>query len=898
MAFPAHSEYVAAPDERDGDGEFDDPQAIANEGSVGEAPVQPVRVVPLNFCLSYLGTKVSKLRLTRDCLVYLPFLVMFVVFATAGREVEADYYVDKVLRELTLGNEIMSAGSRRDGAPFREVQKAFEDISAVEDFYDWIETVLVPNTWTGEGAGGENFLQQQGQNYLVGALRFRTLRANRRSCTPDTRIFLKEQNGSKAGLGAKVPEVCQPIPPGELWRAPEFSGIGQTVECFFVTAREATVTYRQHDPTSAEPNPVVTLLPSGTRLYVVEKVMGPVGTGLGDIRIQGPVAGWISRYHPVTGVQVIGPAERCPIECINCIGKFSSAEEETSMRFNVSNPLILDREDRLLAKNRLYQHVSCDTLMEENRGGTYIIGDLARYHCGGYIVDVPFNESRAAVTTLVDLIRGVKWLPDGAHEPSAPFVDSVQSRFASAEYFVYSANFDTWSSVKLFIEISPSGAVLPNYEFRHFKVWTEQRNLSWTIFDFFFFVFVLYYLVKFVYDWNQCKIKTQKVFAFLLDAQQEAVWNLLDLCNLVILVVVFALRMVWWAESNKKSGELQFPIPHVYPPSLDRLKDLFMTQVYANAANNVLSFLKLLKYAQLNDKLGVLTLTMSKAKDKIVGVLVIFCWVVFAFSMCGETLFGSAIWGFRNLNSTYMSLMLALLGSFPTIAKGVPGEYDDMRRENRVLTFMFYWGYFILANVLLLNFIIGILAEAFSEANSEVRDVPFPEQVRKFMRSVKNSLRPTNIIQVITLSVKRTSRTAILGTTINNMQAHHEFLQREFQGQNVELSELEEGQVHREKLKTFMGAEEYDLLGPLYVNELWEEIEEEYQAFVDNDPELEQQNEMRELLSSGITAAIDPRIQDIQSMDYLMGELEDSVEEVIKNIYEMRRKQRLQAVAQ
>eukprot|EP01065_Artemidia_motanka_P027485 TRINITY_DN32683_c0_g1_i1.p1 TRINITY_DN32683_c0_g1~~TRINITY_DN32683_c0_g1_i1.p1 ORF type:complete len:913 (+),score=361.08 TRINITY_DN32683_c0_g1_i1:59-2740(+) len=890
MAFPAAGEFGPTVD-RDGSAEFDDTAAAPiGEASLQEVQCQQVRVVPLPFCLQYLETKVSRSRLLRDCLVYLPFLVMFVIFATAGRNVEADYYVDRVLRDRVLGNELAHAGSRRDGAPYREVQKTFEQIAAVEDFYDWMEGVLVPNLWQCNSTSGVEYLKQQGQNYLVGALRFRTLRASRRSCSPDTRIFLKEQEGSNGR--AEVPEVCPAIPEGQLWQPPVFVGSGQVVPCFFVSGNEAVVTYRRRDPSSTATNPVIGVLPHNTRLNVVEKLYNsdPVNPALRDVRIAGPLSGWIYRYSP-TGESVI-KEDSCEVTCINCIGHFTSSSEETAMRFNVSNPLIRDVNERLLLRNRLYQHFTCDEMRSANRGGSYLIGDIAAYHCGGYVVDVPFNESCSSVQNLVDVLRGAKWLPGGAHETAAPFVDDVQSRLATAEYFTYSANFDTWSSVKVFIEVSPSGAVLPNYEFRHFKLWTEERNLSWTIYDFFFFAFVLYYLVKFVYDWKQCKLKTQKIFAFLMDAQQEAVWNLLDLANLVTLVVVFALRMVWWDECVKERSTYRFPIKYEYPPHLDWLKDLYMTQVYANSVNNVLSFLKLLKYAQLNDKLGVLTLTMSKAKDKIVGILLIFCWVVFAFSMCGETLYGSAIWGFRNLNSTYMSLMLALLGSFPTVAKGVPGEYDDMRRENRVLTFMFYWGYFILANVLLLNFIIGILAEAFSEANSEVRDVPFPEQVAKAMKSLRHSVSPGNLVALVRHSLRRRSRTAILSFTISNMQSHYEFLEREFQGQNIELSEIEEAQIHREKLKTFMGAEDYELLGPIYFDRLWDEVEEEYQAFIDNDPELEAQTEMKELLSSGITAAIDPRIQDICAMDGQMQELEMSVEEIIKDIFALRRKAR------
>eukprot|EP01062_Namystynia_karyoxenos_P083847 TRINITY_DN9741_c0_g1_i1.p1 TRINITY_DN9741_c0_g1~~TRINITY_DN9741_c0_g1_i1.p1 ORF type:complete len:896 (+),score=301.91 TRINITY_DN9741_c0_g1_i1:146-2833(+) len=862
-----------------------------------DAPALPSMKIPLIFCLRYLETKSGRSRLVRDSMIYLPFLVMFVIFATAGRDVTEDYYVDRVLRDLVLGNEIAHDGSAKRGAPAREVQKTFVEIRSVQDWYDWMETVLLPNLWScSNTTKGVEYLQQQGLNYLVGALRFRTLRANRRSCEPDSIIFLKDQNGS--GGAKEVPPTCDDIPgptaerpDGNLWQPPVFAGLGQEVTCFRVTGSEAIVTYRRYDPADTGINPEVARLPRDTQLNVVEQAMNPSGTELYDVRIAGPVAGWVHRYS-ATGQAVISVALKCPVECINCLGSFSAANEETALRFNVSNPLIKDPAARLWPENRLYKHYTCDKMGELNRGGGLIIGDLTAYHCGGYVVDVPFNESCSSVSNLIDVLRGVKWLPGGAHEPEAPFIDEVQSRFACAEYFTYCASSDTWSAIKLYIEISPAGAVLPDYQFRHFKMWTEQRQLSWTIYDFFFFAFVLYYLVKFVYDWSQCKKRTGKMLAFLIDSQEEAVWNLLDLANLVTLVVVFALRMVWWDTSMEHASKMRFPLKYIYPPHLDRIKDTYMAQVYANSVNNVLSFLKLLKYAQLNDKLGVLTLTLSKAKDKIVGVLVIFCWVVFAFSMCGESLYGSAIWGMRNLNSCYMSLMLALLGTFPTIGKQIEGEYDDLRRENRTLTFSFYWGYFILANVLLLNFIIGILAEAFSEANAEVRDVPFAEQVAKALKQLKNSLQPTQLIRSVKLVLKRTSRTAILNATIDNMRAHHKFLEAEYHGQDVELDQLEDGQIDRTKLRHFMGARDFDMLGEEFVNNLWDEIEDEFTLFINTDPELEAQSEIRDLLQSGIQAAIEPRLADLSIMDAQMSELEQGVDEIIRDIFMLRKKAR------
>ena len=806
--------------------------------------------IPLPYVLNFMQDHVTRHRLVREMLVFVPFLIMFIFFATMGRNVEDEYFIGRVLRDLTMGNEIPT-DSMTPNRMEHEVTRTFEDVVVVEDFFDWLQGVFVPNVWTCslEKVVTEAIPAQQGLNYVLGSIRVRTLRANRRSCKPDGQLFVSKK-------GEPPPPLCDDIPSGELWQPPNLEAINTVKQCHRVF-NDKGIDVRMQIQTGS---PAVTHLPILTQVNIVE-----VSTDRRAGRIAGPVAGWIDMQNNGTNITNVQPYD-CKVDCLNCLGSFSSWSEETAVRFNVSNPLLLNETERNMKDNRLYQWISCSNMP----GGTYIVGDMDVYHCGGYFVDIPLNISCGRALEVVDVLRGDGWVL-GLTEPKAPFLDSIQSRFASVEYFTYSPFPNAFVSVKLFIEIGPSGVVLPRFQFRTFKIWTADRNVSSTVYDFFFFIFVLVLLVNFFIEWRRSYVKTARIVSFLVD--DGAVWHILEFGNLVTLIVVFSLRLAWWHASTRSSG-MKFPISH-YPPDLDFLKDLYMTQVYANSFNIVLSFLKILKYCQLNAKLNILTATLSKARGKVVGVLLLFSWSVFTYALAGHSLFGAALFGFRNVNSSYSTLMRMLLGDF---------DYEALRRENRILAGLFFWTYATLCLFLLLNFIIAIIGEAFSEAAGEVISVPFHISVERFKRSMMHTLQPANLIAALKLLLKRKSRGHLLEKALNNMEMYQTHIQMELerQGQAGDL-------VTKEKLKSFMGVEVYFLLGSAYFERFWNELEDDFLFNIENDPEEMELVETGRLVESGVASAIGMSLEGINQMPDLTYALEESVDDVIQMILALKR---------
>lgn len=209
------------------------------------------------------------------------------------------------------------------------------------------------------------------------------------------------------------------------------------------------------------------------------------------------------------------------------------------------------------------------------------------------------------------------------------------------------------------------------------------------IYEFFFLGFVLYYIVKFFLDWRSAWALTG--FGWVFDT-----WPFLELVNLIAFLAVFSLRWVWWGASQKEKWTL--PFPDKYPENLDYIQGIDQAATYLNSLNIMICFLKILKFVRLNDKLNILPRTLEACTQNILGILILFVLILFAYSITGMTLFGIGVEAFRNLLSSFSTCMLIVISG--------PGDfYKEMKQENRPVAFIYFWTFVVFANFVLLNFL-------------------------------------------------------------------------------------------------------------------------------------------------------------------------------------------------
>eukprot|EP00906_Rhabdomonas_costata_P038489 RCo054293 len=355
--------------------------------------------------------------------------------------------------------------------------------------------------------------------------------------------------------------------------------------------------------------------------------------------------------------------------------------------------------------------------------GTVTTGEVTTYHSGGFTVLFDFQDSWENISAKADAIV------------QDDFVSMLTTRFVTWELFAYSPPLDSFVSVKLFVEIPAAGCWRPWQQIRLFRARTSVLT-GQTVYDFFFLAFVVYYVQRWIWGWVQ-RFRLRPFKLSVVVGYPFELWSFLDLLNLSIFVVVFALQWTWWGKSNGLT--MQLPFPGRYPGELEDILYLYSAQCYLNSVNLIFSFLKLLYFLRVNDVLSVLGRTMANCQKNLLGVLVLFLFVVLGFSMTATTLFAAGIDDFRDVGYAFGNLMRMLMGDF---------DYLGMRDENRYLAGLFFWAFEILALFVLLNFMVACIADGFDRAMENQPPNLLWRQIENFYANLKKATRDDVISRV------------------------------------------------------------------------------------------------------------------------------------------------------
>eukprot|EP00759_Apiculatamorpha_spiralis_P031740 PhF_6_TR33560/c0_g1_i1/m.48959/K04990/PKD2L1; polycystin 2L1 len=506
---------------------------------------------------------------------------------------------------------------------------------------------------------------------------------------------------------------------------------------------------------------------------------------------------------------------------LNCWGPHSQAGEQTT------------------------PHCGLNYTQADHRLGQTTTAREGFYHPGGFIVEIPFTSTCEKARAVVDSLADCE------------FLDNFATRFVTVEYFVYSPQFDTFHGVKLFVEVMASGSWIPQYKFRSFQVRTSTA-FTQTVIDFVFLFLVFIFMVQYFYQMVKA-IREKRFGSFVFDF-----WNVLQLVNLAFFGAVFGLRFQWWQTSGEY--DFAFPYPDTYPVGLDDVMVLYDIQVYANSVNTILTFLMLLKFVQVNDRLGILTKTMAECQSNILGVLILFVFVVLGFAVTGHSLFGSNVSGYRAINIAMSTLMRMLVGNF---------DYQSMHDVNKYLTGFFFWSFVIIALFLLLNFVIAILSEAFAKVSGKAYSESMDQALTKTYEETRYFFTPTNIKAMINLYLHGKSITTMLEYIIEDLSKHVE--------ETVQDEGAEEEIMLESHLKEWVRPEVGLGLGDLYLNMLWSGIVNDFEDAKRSSEETSKK-EVADTVREGVSKAITDELEKIHKFDMALTDLEHAVTMLKKRV--------------
>ncbi|XP_037062148.1 LOW QUALITY PROTEIN: polycystic kidney disease protein 1-like 3 [Peromyscus leucopus] len=271
---------------------------------------------------------------------------------------------------------------------------------------------------------------------------------------------------------------------------------------------------------------------------------------------------------------------------------------------------------------------------QESLGGYPTQGEFATYSGGGYIVRLGRNSSAAA--RVLQHLEQRHWLD---HCTKALFV----------ELTVFNANVNLLCAVTLILESNSVGTFFTSLRLDLTSLRSSERGFAWIISQITYYLLVCYYAFK-----QGCRLK-QQGWGFLTRKR-----NLLDTSIILISFSILGLNMQ--RLSLLHENMLQ------YRRDRDRFIS-FSEALKVNAAvTHLMGFLVLLVTVQLwdllrqNAQLQVISKTLNKAWDEVVGFLLIIIILLSSYAMTFNLLFGWSISDYQSFFSSTVTVVGLLTG--------------------------------------------------------------------------------------------------------------------------------------------------------------------------------------------------------------------------------------------
>jgi len=186
-------------------------------------------------------------------------------------------------------------------------------------------------------------------------------------------------------------------------------------------------------------------------------------------------------------------------------------------------------------------------------------------------------------------------------------------------------------------------------------------------------------------------------------------------------------RILQYNHENPLNAESEQALGDSYGAQLDDLVSMYnqidkMTQMQLlymtlNGINIMLMLLRILKLMDFQPRMGVVTRSLGLAASDL-GHFFILAMIIFVgYAMMAHLIFGYSIQKFSTLGEAINTCFEILLGEI-----GVNTDLMKLNSLEKIPAVIFFWSYEILVFMILLNFLLAIIVDAFSDVKSQIEE--------------------------------------------------------------------------------------------------------------------------------------------------------------------------------
>ena len=327
-----------------------------------------------------------------------------------------------------------------------------------------------------------------------------------------------------------------------------------------------------------------------------------------------------------------------------------------------------------------------------------------------------------------------------------------QTSLLTIQAVTYNPHYKLFASIDINLEFETGGRIRMRYDIQsirvdmystardHRRLLAELTFLGATIFD------VLLKLHKLL-RWRSKGRTVRSYFV--------SIWNYIDLLNILLMVYLaltwidfqtkeFAVynpkeRFDVYSNINADARFLEFNEAELqqmlrFFADTKALSNLISTYVTGSACALVLLILRLLEVLDFQERMGIVTRTITNAVIDLLHWLILFGLIFFLYVYMGFLIFGTAILSFSTIERSFQTCFGILLGEI-----GVTEEMFNL--PNKASVYIFYYTFIMIVFFVLINVFLAIIVDAYVDVKNKAENSEsLPKEVVVLTKSLIKSL--------------------------------------------------------------------------------------------------------------------------------------------------------------
>lgn len=289
------------------------------------------------------------------------------------------------------------------------------------------------------------------------------------------------------------------------------------------------------------------------------------------------------------------------------------------------------------------------------------------------------------------------------------------------DFTLYNANLNLFCVINMLFEFPPTGGVLPDSSFKTVKLLRYVNSADYFIMacEVIYVILIIYYIIEEILE----IIKTRMAYF-------KVVWNHLDIAVVFLSVVNQSLNIYTYFTVETEIVKL-LSEPDIYADfqGLGDASEMFKSVV---AICVFFSWVKLFKYISFNKTMTQLTNTLSKCSLDILGFMVMFFIVFFAFAQLGYLMFGASLLDYSTFGTAVFTLLRIILGDF---------DFPSLTQTSSFFGPLYFICYVFFVFFVLLNMFLAIINDSYSEVKADLAEQQHDFEVGDyFLKGYNNML--------------------------------------------------------------------------------------------------------------------------------------------------------------